>query len=801
MFYTAKDITYALRMLARNPSFTVVATVTLAFGIGANTAIFSVVDSVLLKPLPFRSPDRLAMVWQKSASGPQLGISELDLDDYRTRNRVFESLGGFSPPGSRNVILTGVGNPVEIAPAYVTRNYFSVLGISPQIGRDFLPVEDLRGRNNVAILGFNFWQARFARAQDIVGRQITLNQQRMQVVGVMGPDVYPVEADVFVPFTQISPEKPLPRNYHLLHVVGRLRPGRTVSQAQREMDDLSAELEQSYPATNAGIRSYITPLREEIVGKVREPILMLLAAVGLVLLIACGNVANLLLVRAAARQKEIAIRAALGAGRPRIMWQFISECLLLTAGGALLGLLLAYLVMPVIRILGAARVPRLQHVTIDARVLLFACAIALLTGLLFGIFPALRYSSANLNQMLRAGGRSSHSESGRMRNVLVAGEVALALMVVVGASLLLRSLDRLLAVQPGFRTDHLLVARVGLPPNQYKRADVARFYHGVLPRIAGIPSVISASAATSLPLASEVKQTRFAVQGAPLPEPGRYPITAFTSVDTQFFATMGIPILRGRVFRPEEVGNLNEERCIINDTLARRFFGGQNPIGRNILVDITVVPPEACQIVGVAGDTRVAGLDAPNEPVLYFASYAAREMLVVRTTADPLTVAPAIQREIAAADPQQPLSEVRTMDDVISQSISRRSFAAVLLALFAGLGLILAALGLYGVVSYSVAQRTQEIGVRMALGAEPGGVFRLILSQGLRITGIGLAIGVAAAAGVTRWMSSLLFGLGATDPLSFAVGCVLLLVVAVVACYVPAHRAMKVDPLVALRYE
>jgi predicted permease len=803
MVNAAKYIVYALRMLGRNPGFTFVAAVTLALGIGATTAIFSVVDGVLIKPLPFRDPDRLAMVWQKSATAAQLGISELDLDDYRSRVRVFEDLGGFTVPGTKSAILTGLGNPVEIAPSYITQNYFSVLGISLEIGRDFLPEECRRGRDHVAILGYSLWQSRFGGSRDILNHPITLNGQTLAVVGVMRRNVYPAEADVFLPFTQVSPDGPMPRNYHELNIVGRLRPGRSVAEAQREMDSLSADLERSYPVTNSGIRADVVPLREEIIGNVRVPLYMLLFAAGLVMTIACGNVVNLVLVRAAARQKEIAIRVAMGAGRNAIVAQFVVECVILSAVGAILGLLLAFWAMPLIRDLGAERIPRLQHVQIDAVVLLFTAGIALLAGLLFGVVAALRYSSSNLNQMLRAGGRTSMSDSGRLRNLLVAGEVALCLVVVVGASLLVRSLDQLLDVHPGFRPDHLLVAQIALPRNHYAQPQVRNFYRRLLPRISTIPGVLSVAASNALPMAAAITQTRFAVKGAPAPEPGRYPATAIVIVDAEFFKVLDIPILRGRTFKPEEVGNPNPVSCIINATLARGYFAGQDPTGHIILTKdaLSVTPQDPCEIVGVVGDTHIAGLDEPAMPVLYFATYVAKEMLVVRTATDPLAVAPAVQREVAAADPDQPLSGVRTMGEILSRSLSRRVFAAELLVMFSCLGLVLASLGLYGVVSYSVAQRTQEIGVRMALGAEPESVFRLILWQGLTVTGTGLLVGILAALGATRMMSSLLYGVGAADPFSFAVGCGLLLAVTALACYIPARRATRVDPLVALRWE
>jgi putative ABC transport system permease protein len=795
------NLEFGWRMLARNPGFSLVAIITLALGTGVNTAIFSVVEGVLLKPLPFRDPGQLMMVWQRHTSRTQLGISELDLDDYKARTRVFEGLAGYTVPGVRTTIMTGTGDASEVSASYVTRDYLRVLGVQPAVGRDFLSEEYERGRNRVAILGYAFWQSRFGGAPEITSRQITLNQQKLQIVGVAPPDVYPPETDVFVPFTALNPERPLPRNYHELNVVGRMRPGQSADAAQREMSGLTGELERAYPGTNSGIGVYVSPLREEITGKVQEPILMLLAAVGLVLLIACGNVANLLLVRAAGRQKEIAIRVALGASRGNIAGQFLTECLMLSAAGTSLGLLLAYAVMPVIRRLGAERIPRLQHMEIDVMVLLFTAVIGILAGVAFGMTPASWSIAKNLNEVLRTGGRSSRSESRRLRQVLIVVEVALALTVLVGAGLLARSLSQLLDVHPGFHADHLLVANLSLPRNRYPQDIVNNFYARLLPRIAAISGVKSVSTTTALPLATSVNQLRFTVQGAPAPAAANYPVTGIVSVDAGFFETMGIPILRGREFTREEVGNLAPEHCIASAALVREYFGGRDPVGQTILSNVAAAKPEACQIVGVAGDVHMETLDLAPGPLLYFAAYVGRGMLVVRTTIDPMAVAAAIQREVSAADPEQPLSNIRPMDQVILRSISRRSFAAVLLAIFAALGTILAALGLYGLMSYSVAQRKQEIGLRMALGAEPAVVMRAVLIEGLRVAGAGLVVGVVAALAVTRLMSNLVYGIATADPLSFLLGCGLLLLTAALACFFPAYRATQVDPMVALRHE
>ena len=798
---TGNDIVFALRGLVRNPGYAAVVAITLGLGIGANTAIFSLVDGVLLKPLPFRDPDRLVVLWEKSAAGPQLGVSELDLDDYRARSRSFEDLAGYTAPGAKSAILTGAGTPVDILPAYITRNYFRVLGASPIKGRDFLDHESNRGENQVAILGYSFWRSHFNGAPEVLDHPITLNKRSLQVVGIMGPDVYPIGADVFLPFTQVNPQKPMPRNYHELTLIGRLRPGIRLAGAQKDIQAIAAQIESSNSSTNAGISAYLAPLREEITGPLREPILLLFSAVGLVLLIACANVANLILVRAASRQKEIAIRIALGARRGRILSQFAVECGVLCLLGGIMGLLLATAAMPLIRALGQTRIPRLQQVVLDGDVLLFAAGAAAVSALLCAAITALRSTAVDPNENLRSGGRTSQSDSGSLRTTLVTAEVALALVVLVSAALLVRSINGLLEVNPGFRTDHLLVAHLALPSNHYNDAQAHTFYTRLLPRVAALPGVASVATTTSLPLAGSLNQTRFAIQGDPVPETGRNPVAVIASVNTGFFQTMNIPVLRGRLFKPEEVDDFQTEPCIVNHALQRAYFGARDPVGQTIVTNLAASPPEPCRIVGLVGDTRVAGLDSAPRPVLYFAAYAARETLVVHTAVDPLSVAPAIRRLVAELDPEQPLSNVRSMDTVLSQSLSRRSFVAILLAAFSALALALAALGLYGILSYSVTRRTNEIGLRMAIGAQPSAVFRWILLQGLRVALLGVGVGIIGAALSTTMMSGLLYGVGAADPVSYLLAAVVLLAVAMLACFVPAYRATRVDPLTAMRYD
>jgi predicted permease len=620
--------------------------------------------------------------------------------------------------------------------------------------------------------------------------------KKLRVVGVMGPDIFPAEVDVFVPLSRLHPGEARPRNYHELRVIARLRPGQTIDEAQREIATLSADLERSYPSTNAGIGAYILPLRDEIIGNVREPLLILLSASGLLLLIACGNSASILLVRAGARQKELAVRMAFGASPYRIIAQFVTECLILSAEGAAAGLLLAFSVMPLIHSLGEGCIPRVQNVMIDTRVPLYTAGVAVLTGVLIALLPALNYSLSDLNQMLRSMGQTAtRSYPGKQFiNFLIAQEVSLALVVVVGINLVVSSSIQIFRGDFGFRADHVFMAEVSLPSTHYNPAGVYTFYTRLLAKTAAIPGVVSVSTTTALPFGSTVPRTRLAVGGIRPPKGGEYPLSALVFVSSDFFKTLEIPVLRGRTFTPEELRDRDYTRCIPSAMLTKLFWGEQDPVGRVILTDPEARTRAPCQVIGVAGDSRLSGLVGPLQPVVYFPSYLANDTLVVRTSSDPMEVAEMVQRETNAIDPEIALYNILSMTDALSRSLSGKRLLAALLVVFSSIGLTLAALGLFGVLSYSVAQRVQETGVRMAIGAARGDIFRLFLKQGPLLALIGLVIGTPAAVVV----SNLLFRIQTDDPRTFGEGCLLVLAFSAVCSFFPAWRATRTNPAVSL---
>jgi len=811
-----QDLRYGARMLLKEPGFTLIAVVTLALGISANTAVFSVVNAVLLRPLPYPDSDRLVTVWGNlhREGLTKMTASVPELTDYQQRSRVFEQLAAY---GWQSFNLTDNGNPERVVGARVTASLFPTLGVAPVLGRPFLPEEDQPGRDQVVMISHRLWRSRFAADPNIVGRTITLNGRSLSVVGVM-------PAGFEFPFKDISVWKPAAftaeeqsekeRGSHFLNVAARLKPGVTLKQAQAEMDAVGREVGSLYPGDYPnGYGVQIVPLHEETVGESRAALLLLLATVGFVLLIACANVANLLLVRATARQKEIAIRLALGASRRRVMSQLLAESMLLAFVGGLAGLLLALWGVDLLVALGPVDLPRLKEVAVDGRALCFTFALSLLTGGICGLAPALQASKPDLTESLKEGGKGAGADPRhrRLRSLLVVSEVTLALVLLVGAGLMVKSFIVLQNVDPGFTTENLLSLRVLLPPERYTEPQQKRgFFTELVQRVAALPGVETVSAVTYLPLSGSRNDRSFSIEGRPgmSGRPGEsQPPADYVGISENYFEVMQTPIVEGRRFN--EADSREPAAAIINDTMARRFWPDQDAIGERIRLGNLESPFPWMTIVGVVKDMRHSGLDAEVNPTIFvpylqprLPAFAVGSMfLVVRSKVDPASLVAPVRAEVLAMDKDQPITNVNTMRQRLAESTAERRFQMLLFSLFGGAALILAAIGIYGVMSYTVTRRTREIGIRLAVGARPRDVLFLVMRQGMMLTLAGTVIGMLAAFGLTRLLTSLLFRVSATDPLTFAGVAALLVAVALLACWIPARRATKVDPMIALRYE
>lgn len=812
-----QDIRYALRTFVRNPSVSLIAIVALAVGIGANTAIFSVVNSVLLKPLPFQEPDRLVALWESNVRQESIvaggATSYLDFVDWRARNHVFERMAAYR---DRDFSIGGGGDPAHIHGAVASADLFNVLGRSPALGHGFSPEDDNPGGTHAVVLSSGLWQRRFGGDRSVIGREMIMDGKTVTITGVMPAGFqFPIEAEPVEIWTAMATERESAdggptladqRGAHYLRVVARLRPGISLAQAQSDMDSITKSLASEYPDSNSNFAAGMLPLHESIVGDLRTPLLILLGAVGCVLLIACANVANLLLARSASRYKEIAIRAALGARRSRVIRQLLTESVMLSALGGAAGLLVAVWGADLLLALVPSDLPRLSEIHMDWRVLGFTLVISVATGIIFGLAPALNASSTNLSETLKEGGRGSTEgvHGNRIRNALVISEVALSLVLLVGAGLLMQSLVRLERVNPGFDPHNVLALSLDLPETRYpKDEQVGDFVRQLQSRLTGVPGIVASSAVTPLPLSSKNLGVAFDVEGRPMSK-GEMPSTDLRIVSPDYFRVMGIPLVAGRDFTTRD-GWKASPVIIINQTLARRYFPNQDPIGKHIRPTVSAGDqPEMREIVGVVGDIRHASLTAELKPEVYLphAQIPANSMtLVVRTNSDPSAVIPAIRGAVREMDPDLPLFNIRTLDQYVLRSASRPRFNSALLATFACVALLLTAIGLYGVMAYSVAQRTHEIGIRMALGARTSNVLGLVVRQGMKLTAAGLAIGLIGAFAATRMLAGLLFGVSPTDPLTFIGVSALIATVALLACYLPARRATKVDPLIALRYE
>ena len=797
-----KDLKFAIRGLVKRPGFTVIALVALALGIGANTAIFSLVNAVMLRPLPFAEPDELVWVYANIRNGAnRASVSPLDYLDYRNQNKTFEQFAT-SYSMALPATLTGGGDPERLQASIISGNYLETFGVAPALGRGFTLDNEKPGQDRVTILSHALWQKRFAGDPSIINKTIVLNGQATEVIGVMGEGVsFPQTADLWLPMNLDADPRDKTRFSHMLRPVGRLKPGVSLVQAQANMDVIAAQLEQQFPESNQGWSLRLVPLREELVGGSRTMVLVLFGAVAFVLLIACANVANLLLVRAAARQKEIALRTALGASRWRIVRQMITESLLLAIAGGALGVFLATWGVQLLVKLSENSIPPTVQVTIDATVLAFTLLVSVITGVLFGLAPALRTADVNLIDSLKEGMRGEGQSvlRSRTRSALVILESAIAVVLLIGAGLLIRSLFALQNVNPGFDSQNVLTARVELSRFKYDDPDKAAAFFQVLEtRVSRLPGVEAAGMVSELPLSGQSNDMWYTVEGQPPVTRDQMPLGDFRRVNQNYIRAMGIPLLRGRHFTEQEVRQ-SAKVIIVSQQLVNSAFPNQEALGKRL---ITGFKGEPYEIVGIAGDILHTSLGTPPTPAMYFPMRQSGRMnLVVRTKGDPLSVAGALRNEVRDMDPDQPVSAMQPMAEWVDSSVAQPRYRMTLFALFAALAMILAATGIYGVMSYSVAQRTHEIGVRMALGARRAHVLKLVIVQGMVLTFIGVALGLLGAFALTRVMESLLFGVTPKDPITFVAVAGLLTAVAFIACVVPARRATKVDPLVALRYE
>jgi predicted permease len=805
-----QDVRYGLRMLAKNPGFTAVALLALALGIGANTAIFSVVNGVLLRPLPYPEPERLMMIWERTKEFGRSSIAYPNYLDWRRDQRSFTDIAAFRDDDFN---FTGSGQPEHLNGAYVTANLLRVLGVNPLLGRNFLAQEDREGVAGAVILSYNLWQRRFGADAAILGKAITLNARSCTVVGVLPADFrFREAAAVYVPMEQWNSVELRSREDHAgMRAVGRLKPGATLAAAQAEMDSLAKALALQYPKSNAGHGVAVVEMKGDQVGYIRPTLLLLLGAVGFVLIIACANVANLLLARATARGREFAIRVALGATRARMVRQLLAESVLLALGGAALGLLLASWGTRLVLAAAPDYLPRTQEVGIDPHVLLFTLAVSVLAGILFGLAPAFHSSNVHPQESLKEGARGSGGGRHRAEGVFVVVEVGLAVVLLAGAGLMMQSIWRLWHVDPKFNPHNVLTAQVAISPSAMATpADIHLAYQQMLDRVAGIPGVRSAAICTLLPLGESDSEISYWL-GAQTQPPQDEMSWAVNNIATpDYFRVMGIPLLEGRIFTNRDT-TTSPTVVLIDDVMAKHLFPGQEAIGKQI----NLSELGAVQVVGVVGHVKQWGLDSDDTskirdqvyfpftqiPDRFMSEGVTGLTLVVRTSPPPLSVVSAVRAQVAGPTEDQPMYGIRTMEQVIAGSLAERRFTMLLLIIFATTALVLAAVGIYGVMSYAVTRRTHELGVRMALGASRRNVLRLVLREGMALAAIGTGVGLAGALGLMRLLASKLYGVRPADPATLAAVALLLAGIALLACGVPAWRATRVDPMVALRYE
>jgi len=812
-----RDIRYGLRTLRGKPGFSVVAILTLALGIGANTAIFSVIDSVLLRPLPYTDPASLVMVWESNSqqANPHNTVSPPDFLDWGSRNSVFSGMAGLF---DQRANLTGNGAPQEVALQDVTANFFSVLGVNPALGTGFSAENGQPGHDDVVILSHGFWREHFGGDSSIIGKTVTLNGHPLIVVGVA-----PQGFDWFIKDSSLTGAKPqmwtpwiIPKTFHdrknvgrFMTVVARLQPGATVQQAQVQMNTIAAQIAQEYPDFNGNWGANVVPVRKQISGDLRPALWILFGAVGFVLLIACANVSSLQLARAATREREVAIRAAVGASRWRIAFQLLTESVLLAVIGGSIGVGLAAWGTNALLAASPRNLLDLRSVSIDMRILSFAAGSTLLAGLIFGFLPSFISAHASVAETLKEGGRGSSAGKGRgmARSAFVVLQMCLALVLLAGSGLLIRSFIRLVGVDPGFDSSHLLTFKVTLPGLKYGTdAKCQAFFQELLPRLSHLPGVRSVTMNSFPPFSGLGAATGVRLLSQPPRSLKDLPVAEVRVVGPSYFSTMGIPLRAGRTFSEQELAEARHV-AIINQAFVDKYLSGVNPLGQKAVIymksneDSENTPSE---IIGVSGDVRQMGLDTPGEPTVYWPHpelvYSGMTILV-RTSNDPLGLVSAARNELQQMDPEQPMAAVATMEQLLGDSLARSRFTMLLLAIFAVMALTLASIGIYGVIAYGVTQRTQEFGIRIALGAEGRDVLRLVLGQGTRLVLLGIGLGVVLALTLGRFLSTLLYGISPTDPLTFGAVALLLALVALAACYVPARRATRVDLIETLRYE
>ncbi|HJQ25194.1 MAG TPA: ABC transporter permease [Blastocatellia bacterium] len=813
-----QDLRYGARVLMKKPGFTFIAVLTLALGIGANTAIFSVVNALLFRSLPYKNPERLVMIWETNHELPipdpdRFPVSVAAFDDWRKQAESFEAVSIFD---SQRFAFTGAGAPERVAGITTSAGFFDALGVSPILGRTYTEEEDRPGANKVAVLSYALWQKRFGGDMEICGKTMQLDGDSYTIIGVMPQGMQfpraadlnaffqlPPQTELWTPM-QLTAEQLTNRGSHSRAVIARLKPGVSFAKAQAELDAIASRNQQQYPNAK-GWGAHLMPMQEQLVGGMRPALLILLGAVGLVLLIACANVANLLLARAAARQKEMAVRMAMGASRWRLVRQLLTESLLLALIGGGLGVLLAVWGVDLLLAISPASIPRKNEITVDVAALGFTFAVALMTGVLFGLAPAFQVSRVNLNDVLKEGARGSTGGRTPLRSLLVVAEVALSLVLLTGAGLLVRSFARLTGTDPGFDPHNVAAMNLSISSSHYEwDPKQRRFFKQVLERMRTIPGALSVGAVSELPLSGSEETDSFNIEGRPAPKTSSDdPLADFRFIDEGYFKTLAIPLITGRAFT-EYDNDTAPPVVVINESLARRYFNGEDPVGKRVKFGSAEDSDPWATIVGVVRDIKHSGLDAEARPQLYFPYQQmlwGHLVIVVRSATDAQNLFDAMREAVWAVDKDQPITSLRTMESYLSDSVSQQRFNAVLLAGFALLALVLASVGIYGVMSYSVTQRTHELGIRMALGAKHGDVFRLVVIEGMRLALSGVALGLVGAFAATRLMSSLLFAVSATDPLTFAAISLILTGVALGACLVPARRATRVDPMVALRYE